>query len=222
MLRSIFFSLCLLGAMAPAAFAGQSAILGFEFARESWFWPLFYDIGGETLYCGYAFGIREQRTTVDGFRVVVEHAYPAAWIAEARGCRSEIRCSDEVFQYAVADLHNLWPVISSARSARGELVFGEGSGGGTGRLTGRCLRRHEDASGGGAFIEPRDAVKGDLARSILYMMETYDLPARGLENLLRRWHDEDPPDETERWRNFVIERLQGTRNPYIGPWVAPP
>lgn len=220
MLRSAFLSLCLLGAMAPAAFAGQSTIRGFEFARESWFWPLLYDIGGETLYCGYAFRMREQHTIVDRFRVVVGHAYPAAWIAEARGCRSPIGCSDEVFQYASADLHNLWPVIASARSARGDLVLGEPGQGGTGRLTGRCLRRHEPASGGAAFIEPRDAVKGDLARSILYMMESYDLPGRGMETVLRRWHDEDPPDETERWRNYVIERLQGTRNPYIAPWAG--
>lgn len=212
MLRAVLL-IGLLGAGA-AVLAGQSTIRGFEFAREGWFWPLFYDIGGETLYCGHAFRVRERRTVIDGFRVVVAHAYPAAWIAEARGCANAIRCADETFQYAVADLHNLWPVISSARAARAELPFGEVPEGETARTAGRCLRHYER----GGFIEPRDGAKGDLARSIIYMVETYGLPWRGMEALLRRWHDEDPPDETERWRNYVVEKLQGTRNPYIDPF----
>ncbi|NIR29541.1 MAG: hypothetical protein GWN84_09580 [Gammaproteobacteria bacterium] len=35
------------------------------------------------------------------------------------------------------------------------------------------------------------------------------------EPMLVGWHLFDPPDATERWRNYVIEPLQGTRNPLI-------
>ncbi|MCY4488006.1 MAG: endonuclease [Deltaproteobacteria bacterium] len=68
-----------------------------------------------------------------------------------------------------------------------------------------------------AIVEPRDAVKGDMARSILYMVDSYrlPLPANLQGDMLQRWHEQDPPDDTERWRNFVIEGLQGNANPYI-------
>ena len=60
-------------------------------------------------------------------------------------------------------------------------------------------------------------MKGDMARSILYMLDSYrlSLPASLQRDMLLRWHEQDPPDDTERWRNFVIEGLQGTANPYI-------
>jgi deoxyribonuclease-1 len=211
-------SLCLL---ASAALAGQTAISGFDFARGAWFWPLLYDIGGETVYCGYTFGVGQKHTTPDGFPIAVAHAYPAAWIAQARGCANAIKCSDQLYQYAVADLHNLWPAAWAPYAARGDLPFGEVPKGEKGELVGRCLRRHRDPATGAVIIEPPDAAKGKLARSILYMVETYHLPWHGLEKTMRRWHNENPPDNIEHWRNFVIEQLQGTSNPYIQPWVGP-
>ncbi len=36
-----------------------------------------------------------------------------------------------------------------------------------------------------------------------------------LENSLRTWHFEDPPDEWEEKRNDLIEVVQGNRNPFI-------
>lgn len=64
-------------------------------------------------------------------------------------------------------------------------------------------------------VEPRDAAKGDLARSILCMAITYGLPLRGMGPMLLRWHLNDPPDAHERWRNRRIYELQGTENPFI-------
>ena len=34
-------------------------------------------------------------------------------------------------------------------------------------------------------------------------------------DMLLKWHEQDPPDETERWRDLVIEGLQGVANLYV-------
>lgn len=74
---------------------------------------------------------------------------------------------------------------------------------------------YERTSGAGAIVEPRDAVKGDIARSVLYMIHHYDLADHDMLPLLVRWHIQDPPDAHERSRNDEIEQLQGNRNPFI-------
>lgn len=86
-------------------------------------------------------------------------------------------------------------------------------------------------------FEPRDEVKGDVARMILYMAVRYegeegdmvDLevlndpdatksvkdPVYGDLDDLLRWHMEDPVSEWEIARNEVIFSYQGNRNPFI-------
>jgi len=86
-------------------------------------------------------------------------------------------------------------------------------------------------------FEPRDEVKGDVARMIFYMAVRYEgeigdmvdlevvndpdsskeskLPVYGDLNDLLRWHIEDPVSEWEINRNQVIFTYQGNRNPFI-------
>lgn len=90
--------------------------------------------------------------------------------------------------------------------------------------------------------EPRDEIKGDVARIILYMDTRYedhdnnemDLkavdgipqnadPVHGKLSTLLKWHEEDPVDAFEKRRNNVIyERYQHNRNPFIDhpEWVS--
>jgi endonuclease I len=89
-------------------------------------------------------------------------------------------------------------------------------------------------------FEPRDEVKGDVARMIFYMMVRYyieldleimdnpmdylislgedrnsSLPIYGdLEDLLQ-WHIDDPVSQKEIDRNIAIYGYQGNRNPFI-------
>lgn len=93
------------------------------------------------------------------------------------------------------------------------------------------------------FFEPRDEVKGDVARMLFYMAVRYEgeegyyldlelaedlkalapelhlqdqkLPYYGDLAVLLRWHLEDPVDEWELNRNEVIYQYQGNRNPFI-------
>lgn len=86
-------------------------------------------------------------------------------------------------------------------------------------------------------FEPRDEVKGDVARMLFYMavryegedgdyvdLELKDDPDSSKDNKspyygdlsdLLRWHLEDPVDEWELERNQTIYTYQGNRNPFI-------
>ena len=51
---------------------------------------------------------------------------------------------------------------------------------------------------------------------LIWSIKKYRQPSgESLENLLRKWHFEDPPDEWEEKRNDLIELIQGNRNPFI-------
>lgn len=84
--------------------------------------------------------------------------------------------------------------------------------------------------------EPREAVKGDVARIIFYMdvryegengepdLEVIDYfpsnnytsePVHALLSTLLAWHELDPVDDFERNRNEVIYSYQENRNPFI-------
>ncbi|MBN1650821.1 MAG: endonuclease [Bacteroidales bacterium] len=85
-------------------------------------------------------------------------------------------------------------------------------------------------------FEPRDAVKGDVARMIFYMATRYEgengepdlqmteslpsasdqSPFHGRLSTLIQWNREDPVDDWERNRNDIIyTQFQHNRNPYI-------
>jgi hypothetical protein len=80
---------------------------------------------------------------------------------------------------------------------------------------------------GKLVFEPRDAHKGDAARALFYMCATYNgvsgnnwgLPNTSTryqdQNILRKWHYQDPPSSYEKARNEFLDSLQGNRNPFI-------
>ncbi len=129
------------------------------------------------------------------------------------------------------DIHHLRPSDVSVNGARGNLDFDEG--GSSVFQCGGCARD-------GDSFEPRDAVKGDVARMIFYMAIRYEggdgfadlepndrvgngsAPAMGRVSVLLRWNAEDPPDAFESRRNDVIfTSYQRNRNPFIDhpEWV---
>ena len=68
-------------------------------------------------------------------------------------------------------------------------------------------------------VIPEDPVaeaRGNLARAYFYMSFLYRIHIQDtLEEKLRAWHFEDPPDTMEETRNSLIEQVQGNRNPFI-------
>ena len=126
---------------------------------------------------------------------------------------------------AGTDAHHIRPTDASVNSTRGNLDFDIG-GSPIAEAPG-CYRDSDS-------FEPRDAVKGDVARMIFYMATRYeggggepDLevvdqvnnspnPRHGKLSQLILWNAQDPPDDFEMNRNDVIYYdYQHNRNPFI-------
>lgn len=129
------------------------------------------------------------------------------------------------------DLHHLRPEDVTVNSTRGNKDFDLG-GGPVSEAPGSLT----DADS----FEPRNAVKGDVARMLLYMAVRYEggdgfanlemndkvnngsAPLFGRISLLKQWNLQDPPDAFEQRRNQVIyDTYQHNRNPFIDhpEWV---
>ncbi len=170
------------------------------------FWGILYADGGQTLYCGRRFGKRRGRG------INAEHVFPMAWVARSLGCgkRKQCRRSSRRFNTIEADMHNIFPALSRINQLRSAYAYAELPG--------------EPAGGGCDFevdekrrlVEPRPAVRGDIARAMFYMSKEYGLKLyRRQRELLLRWHRLDPPSDEERRRNNIIQKLQGKRNRFI-------
>ncbi|WP_406054473.1 endonuclease [Streptomyces sp. NBC_01077] len=129
------------------------------------------------------------------------------------------------------DIHHLRPEDVTVNSTRGNLDFDKG---------GDAVDEAPGSRSDGDSFEPRDAVKGDVARMILYMAVRYDgsdgfpdlepndevdngsAPAMGRLSVLKQWNDQDPPDTFEKSRNDRIFTIQKNRNPFVDhpEWVA--
>lgn len=188
------------------AWADQTRIPDYEAARKL-FWGEVYRQGGETLYCGKAFSAGDHRG------VNIEHIFPMSWVTNALDCgtRDQCRNSDPRFNRIEADLHNMYPALTAINDARGSASFGMIDG--EKREYGSCDfeldQRHYT-------VEPRDTVRGEIARAMFYMHDEYGLEIRPRQGkTLKRWNQDDPPSADEKRRNDLIEKLEGKRNPYI-------
>lgn len=132
---------------------------------------------------------------------------------------------------AFTDIHHLRPADISVNGARGNLDFDESD---------NALAEAPANSIDSDSFEPRDAVKGDVARMMFYMDVRYagndsitpDLvlvdqltssgePRLGKLCTLLAWHQADPVDDFERRRNNRAYEFQGNRNPFVDhpEWV---
>jgi len=187
--------------------AGSHNIKNYEDAR-SIFWKQLYNTGGETLYCGQAFGSGYNKG------INVEHVFPMSWVTHTLNCgtRNQCRKNSDLFNRIEADLHNLYPARSDINKERSSIAFGMING--EKRHYGTC--DFEVQHSRPRLVEPREPVRGEIARAMLYMADTYDLKLFDKQRAqMEKWHRQDPPDEAERRRNNKIEQIQGNRNPYI-------
>lgn len=140
-------------------------------------------------------------------------------------------------QQGYTDIHHLRPADKTVNSARGNKDFN--AGGNPNSETNINFSTPDS-------WEPRDAVKGDVARMMLYMDLRYDLgTATGMPDLvlvdkvgtsstttdgkaefgklctLIKWNFDDPVDAFELARNNAVYEYQGNRNPFVdhNEWV---
>jgi endonuclease I len=127
---------------------------------------------------------------------------------------------------AGSDMHHIRATYTTVNSVRGNKYFDMG---------GSLVSKTDDCYSDSDSFEPRDEVKGDIARMMFYMVVRYEgndgangadlelVSAKttstsgllGNLELLIQWHLEDPVDDIERARNEVIFGYQHNRNPFI-------
>lgn len=127
------------------------------------------------------------------------------------------------------DLHMIRPTDASVNARRGHLDFD---------YSDNVFEEAPDTYVDKDSFEPRDEVKGDVARMLFYMAVRYEgedgevdlelsdrtdtfystedgYGEHGKLSTLLEWHELDPVDDLERFRNDRIEMVQGNRNPFI-------
>ena len=175
-------------AFSPYCVADQVLIENYNSARTI-FWDRLYP-GGYTLYCGERFN--NPKKAFSGKKISIEHVFAASWMAEAIGCGTRKQCqkTSSRFNLAEADLHNLYPVWSKINSSRNNLEFGI--------IADEKHRFGCDFERTDKIAEPREIVRGNIARAMLYMADEYGFKiSEDMRNLMLEWHKLDPPSKDE-------------------------
>jgi endonuclease I len=148
-----------------------------------------YDSYIECIYTGKVIPARQmpKSTTMN-----IEHSWP-----QSKGATG----------IAKSDMHHLFPTDPIANSTRSSLPFG-------------MVDNPKWAEGGSECdlkkFEVRSKYRGNIARARFYFSTRYGkLISGNEEEVLRRWHKEDPVDANEKARNDRVEEVQGNRNPFI-------
>ena len=110
-----------------------------------------------------------------------------------------------------ADMYNLFPAIGEVNGLRSNypmtIIEGEE------RQFGKCdveIKRRK--------VEPRNEVRGEIARTYMYMDSVY--PGKGIiskqnRSMFEEWNRSDPADEWECERARRIEKIQGNHNEIV-------
>jgi endonuclease I len=141
-----------------------------------------------------------------------EHSYCHSWMPT-------YPC-DNPEQPEYNDQHNLWPTnLQQANTPRSNLPLMDIDG----SIVFTYLEGNVGYSGNQLVYEPREAQKGNAARSIFYMATAYNgqggnnwqIPTNQSQETLKTWHFNDLPDNYEIARNEFIFSKQANRNPYV-------
>jgi endonuclease I/endonuclease/exonuclease/phosphatase family metal-dependent hydrolase len=192
--------------------------LGYGDARDKMFGEL-DNINGQVVDI---YGGRIIRVSNDGDpsqvagnqKVNTEHTWP-----QSKGAGQEPQRSD---------LHHLFPSDAKINNERGNKPFGEIQDTQTKKwLKGESIATTKPNSGiddynesiSGLF-EPRESIKGDVARAIFYFYTVHKSQADDSffaqqKKDLCHWNKQDLPSSVEIKRSHAIAQLQGNENPFV-------
>lgn len=162
--------------------------------------------------CGYE--VRKQASRAE--RTEWEHIVPAWTFGHQRHCwqnggRKNCVVIDPVFRAMEADLHNLYPSVGEVNGDRANFNYGMASN--AAPQYGQCSTRIDF---GARTAEPRDEVKGLVARTTFYMFDRYNLNmSRQQQQLLMTWSKQYPVTAWERERNARIAKIVGYPNKFV-------
>jgi deoxyribonuclease I len=198
----------------------------------------------KTFYCGCTFN-QDKTINFEGcyvpinkwankIKVEQEHIVPASFFGNYRTCwkkpeecklpngkfKKNRKCcqdTDLEFKKAEADLHNFKPAIGQLNAWRNNKPYGviEGDD-----LIGGCdLEIDDDLD----LAEPRDSIKGDIARVFLYMNDAWDMPLDDTQrNMYLEWSNADPVSGEEKDINRKVCEAQGNSNNFVEVLVFDP
>ena len=162
--------------------------------------------------CGYQ--TRKQQNRAE--RTEWEHIVPAWTFGNQRQCWQKggrERCGDDdpVFRAMEADLFNLYPSVGEVNGDRSNFNYGMAFG--VAPQYGQCKTRVDFNQ---RAAEPRDEVKGLVARTTFYMFDRYKLSmSRQQQQLLMAWDKQYPVSSWEKERNRRIAAIMGHSNPFV-------
>jgi deoxyribonuclease-1 len=157
---------------------------------------------------------RKQETRAE--RTEWEHIVPAWTFGHQRQCwqnggRKHCVDDDPVFRAMEADLFNLYPSVGEVNGDRSNFNYGMASG--VAPQYGQCKTKVDFDQ---RAAEPRDEVKGLVARTTFYMFDRYNLSmSRQQQQLLMAWDKQYPVTAWETKRNKRIAAIMGHANPFV-------
>lgn len=191
--------------------------------------------GAGTLYCGCDWSWRGESggrilynencsAEIDSYgsradRTEWEHIVPISraagdWACWQDGGRGHCADEDPRFALMYADPHNLTPSIGAINAQRSNHPYGAVSGHHSDY--GACSTAYDENRN---ILEPRDSVKGFVARTYFYMADRYaladDILPPDTERLMIRWDRQYPVSDWERQRNRRIAKETDNENPYV-------
>lgn len=162
--------------------------------------------------CGYE--TRKQQTRAE--RTEWEHIVPAWTFGHQRQCwqnggREHCVDSDPTFRAMEADLFNLYPSVGEVNGDRSNFNYGMVSG--VAPQYGQCTTKIDFQQ---KTAEPRDEVKGLVARTTFYMFDRYKLSmSRQQQQVLMAWDKQHPVTAWEKQRDQRIAAIMGHSNPFV-------
>ena len=234
--KFIFYFLFLLFFLCTQSIAGNNKIKTFSKSKKILF--NIYKTHPITFYCNCFYknkkpdfqscGYKPYRYFKRANRIEWEHIVPASrfgknfksWTNSHPKCikngkkykgRKCSRKVDEKFRLIEADLYNLQPTIGEVNQQRQNfkmsIIPGEK------RNYGEC-----DFEVQNKFVEPSPNIRGDIARTYLYMADTYSRYiklSKSEVSLFSEWNKADPVDEWECKKSKLIEKSQKNSNKFL-------
>ncbi len=161
-----------------------------------------------------------------------EHSYCHNWMP-TNPADGSAAAPNNVERKEYNDQHHLFPTNQDdVNAVRSNYPMGEI----TTLSSSFLLSKRGQNSLGQTVFEPRSNHKGDFARAVMYMATAYNTQNNAFgvsktwefrnpistsitygqdQNILKKWHYQDPPDAYEISRNDFLDSLQGNRNPFI-------
>lgn len=217
------------------ALGGNTDNDSFNKSRKMLANKIYKNLPNETLYCGATFS-GGQITNSNGFisskyknrahKLEWEHIVPVEnfgrFFSEWRDGHKECVSSDKPFRgrncankvsreyrLMASDMYNLYPVIGAINAIRSNYQFAEGV---IANDTGNCEVKIADRK-----IEPKDTIKGIIARTAIYMDKVYEKYrlSSTQKRLFLAWDKLYPVTPNECKRTKLIERLQHNSNRFV-------